>query len=149
MQEFSALITKNDYLMPEFHSQLCSTNWFKLNWNVFFNQQGDYNSSYNTIYWSFQSIRTHLLPFCGPTYDRPQHFSVTVVFGQSQRLVDSVARNGCIWVRPLHRTVGQAPVLIAVVSSRRTSAEKNKRRSKLNLTDASLRTLYSSPVLLL
>lgn len=74
---------------------------------------------------------TYLLPLYSPSYDRLRYYAnsnVVAAFGQSQRLVYSIARNGRIQVVPmetigggsnvLHRTV--APVLIAVVSSRGT-----------------------------
>lgn len=89
------------------------------------------------ICWSASDDRGPiLLPLRGTSYDRPRHFSVTVVFGQSQRLVYNVARNGCIWKVPmvtigegsnmLHRIVAEAPVLISVLSSRRTCQMSSK-----------------------
>ena len=76
---------------------------------------------------------TYLLPLDGPTNDRPlfaPDSNVMAAFGQSQRLVYSIARNGSIQVVPmetvrggsnlLHRSATVAPVLITVVSSRGT-----------------------------
>lgn len=76
---------------------------------------------------------TYLLPLYSPTHDRPLSApgsNIVAAFGQSQRLVYSIARNGSIEVVPmetvrggsnvLHGSVTEAPVLITVVSSRGT-----------------------------
>lgn len=75
----------------------------------------------------------YLLPLCNPTHDRPlsaPDSNVMAAFGQSQRLVYSIARNGSIQVVPMETVGGgsnvlpgsvtEAPVLITVVSSRGT-----------------------------
>lgn len=76
---------------------------------------------------------TYLLPLNSPTHHRPlsaPESDVVAAFGQSQRLVYSIARNGSVQVVPmetvrggsdlLHGSVSVAPVLVAVVSSRGT-----------------------------
>lgn len=76
---------------------------------------------------------TYLLPLYSRTQDRPLSApgsDIVAAFGQSQRLVDRIGRNGSIQVVPmetvggvsnlLHGSVTVAPVLITVVSGRRT-----------------------------
>lgn len=77
---------------------------------------------------------TYLLPLYSPTHARPlsaRDSNVMAAFGQSQRLVYSITRDGSIQVVPmetirggsnlLHRGVTVPPVFIAVVSNRGTS----------------------------
>lgn len=82
---------------------------------------------------TFTKTSTYLLSLNCPTHDRPlsARDSVLAAFGQSQRLVYSISRNGSIQVvamdsigggsNLLHRGVTMPPVFIMVFSSRRTS----------------------------
>lgn len=83
---------------------------------------------------------TYLLTLGSAAHHRPlshaPNSDVHTVFGESQRLVCGISRNGCIQMVPmetvgggsdmLHRTVTVAPVLITVVSRRGTGPRHNE-----------------------
>jgi len=86
-----------------------------------------------------RQMLTYLLPLHSPTDDRPlpgPDDNVVAAFGQSQRLVHSVAGNGRVQVVPmetvgggsnaLHGSVAEAPVLITIVSSRGTGPRQRE-----------------------